>query len=141
MIAEPRATAVAAAPGRARWARRERWGVGLIAAHSVGVGAMLLLAPAWAAAFAGWPHAEPLFFLRQAGVFHFVVAFGYLLEHRRSGTVTLLVCTKAAACLFLLAAAAGGEAAWAVPLSGVADGAMGLAAWGLHRRAARRGAP
>lgn len=112
----------------------ERWLVVLVAAHSVAVGAMLLLAPSWSTGFAGWSDVEPLFFPRQAGVFHFVVAFAYLWEHRRTGSVTILVTTKATACVFLLASTALGETAWSVPFSGVADGLMGLAVWRVHRR-------
>lgn len=121
-------------PAKSGWADRERLLVTLIALHSLGVGALLLLVPAWAVVFAGWPGAEPLFFPRQAGVFHFVVAFGYLLEHRGHGGVTLLVVTKTVAAIFLLSAAALGEAAWSVPFSGLADGAMGLAVFVVHRR-------
>ena len=116
------------------WARLERWLVWLIAAHSVAIGVLLLAVPAWAVRFAGWEGAEPLFFLRQAGVFHFVVATGYLLEYHRSGTVTLLVVTKALACVFLLASAALTDTAWSVWFSGVTDGGMGLVALLVHRR-------
>lgn len=121
------------------WPRLERWLVWLIAAHSVGIGVLLLAMPAWAVRFAGWQGAEPLFFLRQAGVFHFVVATGYLLEYHRSGTVTLLVVTKALACVFLLASAALTDTAWSVWFSGITDGGMGLVAWLVHWRV-RQGA-
>ncbi len=118
------------------WRLLERWLVRLIAAHSVAIGVMLLAVPAWAVRFAGWGSAEPLFFLRQAGVFHFVVATGYLLEYRRSGTVTLLAVTKSMACAFLLASAVLTDTAWSVLFSGIVDGAMGCAAVLVHRRAA-----
>ena len=59
----------------------ERWIVVFIAVHSAGVGLLLLLAPEWSADFGGWAAAAPLFFTRQAGVFHIVVAVGYTLEH------------------------------------------------------------
>ncbi len=131
---------VAEAPLRSRaglLAAGERWLVILVAAHSVVIGLLLLLVPAWAVRFAGWDGADPLFFLRQAGVFHFVVALGYLLEYFRSRTVTLLVCTKTAAAAFLLLATAFGEVAWSVPFSGVADGLMGLAVFVAHRAVSR----
>lgn len=112
----------------------------LVALHSVGVGVVLLFAPAWALDFAGWSAAPAdLFFPRQAGVFHLVVAFGYLSEYLRHRGVTLLVVTKTAAFVFLMAMALGGELAWAVLVSGVLDGLMGLAVGWAHRRA-RRGA-
>jgi hypothetical protein len=113
----------------------ERWLVLLIAAHSVMVGLMLVLAPAWSIRFAGWAGAEPLFFARQAGAFHLVVAIGYVIEHLRSGGITLLVCTKTIAFVFLIGAVLMGEEAWSVPFSGVADGAMGALVWAVHRRA------
>jgi len=119
------------------WPQLERWLVWLIAAHSVVIGVMLLGAPAWSVRFAGWEGAEPLFFLRQAGVFHFVVATGYLLEYHRNGTVTLLAVTKFMACVFLLASALLTDTAWSVLFSGITDGAMGCAAVVVHRRVAR----
>jgi hypothetical protein len=115
--------------------RLQAWLVHLIAAHSAFVGAMLLIVPAWSVAFAGWTTAHPLFFARQGGVFHLVVAFGYLVEHRRCGTVTLLVFAKTAAFLFLILSAFAGEVAWVVPFSGVVDGAMGATAFLVHRAA------
>lgn len=120
---------------RSGWERRvEPWLVGAIVLHSVGVGVCLVFAPAWSAAFGGWGAASPLFFPRQAGAFHFVVAFGYWRELRRWRSVGLLVATKALATVFLLGAWALGEAAWAVPFSGLADAAMGAVVWWLHRR-------
>lgn len=79
------------------WRLIEQWLVWLIVAHSVAIGVTLLAAPAWSVRFAGWAAAQPLFFLRQAGVFHLLVATGYVREFRRSRTVTLLVVTKAMA--------------------------------------------
>lgn len=121
------------------WPNLERWLVWLIAAHSVAIGVVLLAVPAWAVRFAGWEGAHPLFFPRQAGVFHLVVASGYLLEYHRSQRVTLLVVTKALACTFLLASAAFTDAAWSVLFSGVTDGAMGLAVLLVHQRVMGRG--
>jgi len=112
----------------------ERLVIVLIAAHSYGVGLLLMVAPAWAARFAGWGEARPLFFLVQAGVFHLVLATGYLLEHWNHRGVTLLVMAKTTAVVFLVGATVVAEVPWAVPVSGVADGVMGLAAWLVHRR-------
>lgn len=120
-------------------ARRERLLVWLIALHSLAVGAMLLLAPGWSVRFAGWSGAEPLFFPRQAGAFHFVVVFAYLWEHYRSRGVTVMVFTKSLAFVFLVGAWLLGEVAWSVPFSGIADGAMGLLAWLAHRATRRSG--
>ncbi len=109
----------------------------LIALHSVLVGGMLLIAPEWAVPFAGWKGATPMFFPRQAGIFHFVVVLGYLGEWRATRTVRLMVATKAIAFAFLMGAWLDGESAWSVPFSGLADGAMGLAVALVHRAASR----
>lgn len=114
-------------------AAAERLLVLLVVLHSAGIGVALLAFPRWAAGFGGWGEAGPLFFLRQGGVFHLVVAFGYLQEYLRHRGVTLLVAAKSAACLFLLGVTLAGETAWSVPLSGVVDGGMAVAALLLHR--------
>lgn len=59
----------------------ERWIVVLVAIHSACVGLLLLLMPEWSAKFGGWGNLMPLFFTRQAGVFHIVVAIGYALDY------------------------------------------------------------
>jgi len=117
-------------------ARLRVW-VWLVVAHSVAVGLGLLLVPDLTTRFAGFGPVTPTFFVRQAGVFHLVLAAGYLLEHRRGG-VTLLVAAKAIAFAFLVGSWLAGTSAWSVPLSGLSDGAMGLVAWWLWRRAAPR---
>jgi hypothetical protein len=109
----------------------------LIALHTAIVGLMLLAFPEWSVRFAGWTGADPWFFPRQAGIFHFVVVIGYLGEWRRHRGVSLMVATKAVAFAFLMGAWIDGESAWAVPFSGVADGLMGLAVAFVHRGAAR----
>ena len=119
----------------------EPWLVVLVALHSYAVGAMLLLAPAWAVRFAGWAGADPLFFLRQAGVFHFVVATAYLVELARYRGVAVLVITKGFAAVFLLGFAALATAPWSVPFSGVTDGLMGVAVLAVHRFARHAAAP
>lgn len=135
----------AAAPGNPRWYQSRavgRWLVVLVALHSVGVGAMLLFAPAWSCrTIGGWTELGPLFFVRQAGIFHFVLAFAYLAEHSRSGTVTILVTAKCCALAFLLACWTFDGVPWVVPFSGIADGAMGLAAWLTHTSPPRGGGP
>lgn len=106
----------------------------LVALHSLGVGAMLLGAPGWAVRFAGWEGVETPFFVRQAGVFHFVAVFAYLYEHLRYRGVTILVVTKSLALVFLAGTWLSGEQAWSVPFSALADGAMGVAVWLVHHR-------
>ncbi|MGD2115461.1 MAG: hypothetical protein PVG07_10435 [Acidobacteriota bacterium] len=133
-------SATGSRPDPARqWERLEVWLVVLVIVHSVAVGLMLTFAPGWSTRFAGWPDAEPLFFPRQAGIFHFVVAFAYGYELIRLRGVTILVLTKAAACLFLVAATLFGESAWSVPFSGAADGMMGVAVLAIHQLGFGRG--
>jgi hypothetical protein len=115
-------------------ARLERWLIMLIVLHTFGVGIVLLGAPQWAARFFGWGEVTPLFFPRQAGVFHFVLAIGYLREYFRWRSVALLVTAKSMAFLFLVSTAVLDGSPWVVPFSGVADGLMGLVAYVMHRK-------
>ena len=114
----------------------ETWYVVLIALHSYCVGGFLLFATRWGAEFGGWGAVEPLFFARQAGIFHFVVATGYLIEYYRDRRITLMLTAKSIAVVFLTAMALVDGGPWAVPLSAAADGVMALIAWWLHRQAA-----
>jgi hypothetical protein len=119
-----------------RLAALERALVGLIALHSVVVGLFLVLATQWGARFGGFPSPVPLFFPRQAGAFHFVVASIYLVEYFHYRGVFLLVMTKSIAVAFLFLTSAVDSVPWLVPLSGVADGLMAVAVV-LLRRALR----
>jgi len=105
----------------------------LIALHSFIVGGMLLFAAEWAVRFAGWPGADPIFFIWQAGAFHFVLATGYLVEYARSRTITLLLIAKTTAFVFLVGGSLITDTPWSVWFSGVADGAMALVAFLVHR--------
>jgi len=113
--------------------RAERWLILLVSLHSFAVGAILSLFPRFGLAFAGFGEATPMFFPRQAGVFHLVLAFGYLLEHFRYRGILLLLFAKGAAAVLLLSVAATSDAPWAVPFSEAADGLMGAAVWAVHR--------
>ena len=83
--------------------RLERWLIVLIGLHSLAVGFALMLAPLWVAGFFGWGKVDPLFFARQAGIFHIVLAAGYVLEYFRYEGISLLLMAKTVACVFLLA--------------------------------------
>jgi hypothetical protein len=107
----------------------------LVALHSYAVGAFLLFATEWGARFGGFGEVSPLFFARQAGIFHFVLATAYLVEWFRYRGVVILLSAKATAVVFLVAAWALGTEAWSVPLSALGDGVMGLVAFVLFRRA------
>ena len=113
--------------------RTERALVILIAVHSFVVGLFLVVLTEWGARLGGFGAVSPLFFARQAGAFHFVAATAYLVEYFRYRGVLLLVLTKSVAVVFLLMTSALDTVPWVVPLSGVADGIMGLAVVLLRR--------
>jgi len=109
----------------------------LISLHSFIVGLMLLFAADWAVRFAGWAGADPIFFIWQAGAFHFVLAAGYLVEYSRSRTISLLLIAKTTAFVFLIGGSILTETPWVVVFSGFADGAMALVAFLVHRAVKR----
>ncbi len=123
--------------GAETWKKLDRWLVVLISFHTFAVGAGLLLVPEWALSFGGWESIPAPFFPRQAGIFHFILGIGYLAEHRRLGTVSLLVTAKTFAVVFLLGTAIFGGAPWFVPFAGVVDGAMALVALLVNRHVAK----
>ena len=106
----------------------------LIAMHSYAVGVGLIFLTEFGARLGGWDQVVPLFFARQAGVFHFLVATAYLLEYFRYGTVTMLLITKTTAFVFLGVMIFFEPGAWIVPISALGDGLMGLVVWLVHRR-------
>jgi len=109
----------------------------LISLHSFIVGLMLLFAADWAVRFAGWAGADPIFFIWQAGAFHFVLAAGYLVEYSRTQTISLLLIAKTTAFVFLIGGSLLVETPWSVWFSGFADGAMALTAFLVHRAVKR----
>ncbi len=98
--------------------RLERALVVLIALHSVVVGLFLSFATEWGARFGGFPDPVPLFFPRQAGAFHFVVAAVYLVEYFRYRGVLMLVMTKSIAVVFLGLVTVACPVPWVVPALG-----------------------
>jgi hypothetical protein len=123
---------VVAGAGRDALKRAERAFVVLVAAHSIGVGLALLFLTEWGAALGGFGEVRPLFFARQAGAFHLVVAAGYLIEYFRYGGVVFLLTTKSIAIVFLAAVWLLGGAPWVIPVSALGDGLMALLAWRVH---------
>ena len=115
----------------------ERTLIILISLHSFIVGMMLLFAADWAVRFAGWAGADPIFFIWQAGAFHFVLAAGYLVEYSRTRTISLLLIAKTTAFVFLIGGSLLVETPWSVWFSGFADGAMALTAFLVHRAVKR----
>ncbi len=118
------------------YCRLEKWLIVLIAIHSFVIGLFLLFLTRWGAAFGGWPEVMPLFFARQAGIFHVVVASGYLIEYFRHGSVTFLLVAKILAVAFLTGVLVFDPSTpWVVGLSALGDGAMALVVYLVHRRA------
>ena len=117
--------------------RIEDWLILMIAGHSVMVGVFLLFFTRWGVAFGGWQDLHLTFFARQAGVFHLVVAIGYLLEYFRYREVTFLLLTKIIAVLFLVSMMMVEPVPWALPLSALGDGLMVPLVYFVHGRAHR----
>jgi hypothetical protein len=113
----------------------ERVYIVLVALHSYCVGGFLLFATRWGAEFGGWGEVQPLFFARQAGIFHFVVATGYLIEFFRYRGIALMLTAKSVAVVFLSVMGWLDGGPWAAPVSAAADGAMALIAVWLHGKA------
>ena len=125
-------------PGRPRTV--ELWLVVLISVHSLAVGVSLLFFPQWSAALGGWGEVEHTFFPRQGGVFHLVVAIGYLHEYLRHRGVSLMIIAKSMAVLFLIVMTlVDADGAWAVPASALGDGLMALTVALVHRSVRREG--
>lgn len=118
------------------WRRMETWLVILISLHSYLVGIMLVFFSSWSAEFGGWEDPGTLFFMRQGGVFHLVVATGYLMEYFRHRSVSLMILAKSVAVVFLLSMSLQGGA-WAVPFSALTDGLMLIVVIVVHRKAER----
>jgi hypothetical protein len=123
------------------WPRLLRLLVWLIAAHSFVIGLVLLFASGWGLRLGGWTELPPTFFPMQGGAFHLVVAFGYVLEYERHRTVSLLLFAKLVGTVFLVTVwlASGRTLPWAVPMSAVGDGAMGVAVLWVWGKVARGG--
>lgn len=114
----------------------DRWAgpyVTLVALHSLCIGVVLTFWPQVALRLGGWDQTTVLFFVRQGGVFHLLMASAYLLEFRRRGRLELMILAKCLATVFLLTTALTGSAPVAVLLSGVADGLMAVGALILNR--------
>ena len=125
--------------GLSTWKEREGLLVLLVALHSYGVGLVLMFASAFALRVGGWGDEGTLFFTRQGGVFHLIVATIYLVDYFRQGSILPIVLAKTTAVVFLFALAFRGEP-WAVAFSGVVDLAMLVTVLWVRNRCARPGA-
>ena len=102
----------------------------LIAIHSFCVGVGLIIRPAELMQLFGFGICYERFFPTQGGVFHIVMAVGYLMaacdvdEHHSLIIFSIIVKTMATVFLFTYFIAV--EQIWLVLLSGFSDGIMGL---------------
>ena len=119
----------------------EKWLIVLIALHSVAIGFFLLFLTRWGTAFGGWPDVRPLFFARQAGIFHFVAATAYLTEWFRYRGFVILILAKGTAVAFLVAMYLVDGGPWPLLLSALGDGSMALLVLAVHRRTGDEDAP
>jgi hypothetical protein len=128
-------TSTAPAETGGKWQAVEQWLIVLIAFHSAAIGLAALVATDWGVRFSGFEGVSPLFFPRQVGIFHVVVALAYLIEWFRYRGVAVLLATKTIAVVFLTSMLLVDRLPWVVPLSAVGDGLMGLAVLLVHLRA------
>ena len=112
----------------------ERLLIILVALHTLIIGLVFLTVPDWAVKFGGWPqNIRPVFFGYQVGIFHVVLVCGYPIEYFRYRGISLIITAKSIALVFLLITPLFHEVPWAVPVSGVVDGAMALVVWLVHK--------
>ena len=109
----------------------------LVSLHSAIIGVVFMFAPNWLVRFGGWEGIDPVFFGRQAGAFHLVLAVAYLIEYFNYDGLRILVMAKSFALVFLLVCTQVDHLPWAVPVSGAGDGLMALFVWWVHRQVAR----
>ena len=112
------------------------WAVVLVAVHCLGVGVALVAAGDWGTTLGGWGPVVPRFFVRQFGVFHFVIAAAYLIEYLRYRGVAILITAKAMAVASLAVTLAIDGGPWAVAAAAAGDALMAAAVWQLSRRRA-----
>ncbi|MGD8329163.1 MAG: hypothetical protein PVJ49_06975 [Acidobacteriota bacterium] len=108
--------------------------VWLVALHSYAVGVGLLLLPHLTLPFGGFPLPQDLFFVRQGGVFHLVVATGFLMEWHAHRGISLMAMTKCFATVFLCASwLLIADPPWLVGASALQDGTLAVIALWLVR--------
>lgn len=114
--------------------KHEKWLIILVSLHSLSIAAAFFSGPHILVRFGGWERIEPVFFAYQAGAFHVALATAYLIEYFKYRGIAVMLAAKSIAFVFLLVTPIFVPVPWAVPFSGVADGAMALLVWWVHRQ-------
>ena len=104
--------------------------LGLVAAHSVVMGLVLISQPAFLMKLSGFSGDYERFFPAQGGVFHLLMAVAYLMGatniQKYHHFIVFSIFVKAVATFFLMMYCFAAEFKWIVLLSGIGDCVMGL---------------
>jgi len=99
--------------------------VGAVAAHSLILGAAMLLFPLWTLRLSGWHYEGNTFFPSQSGVFLFLLGSLYLAAARHTQLGWFIVASKTVAVVFLITQSVLNELPPMILLAAVLDGLMG----------------
>ena len=100
--------------------------VGAVAAHSLILGAAMLLFPLWTLRLSGWHYEGNTFFPSQSGVFLFLLGGLYLAAVKHTPLGWFLVASKVTAVIFLITQSILIELPPMILLAAVLDGLMGV---------------
>lgn len=110
----------------------------LVAFHSMGVGAMLIILPPEIMQLFGYQFVTERFFQVQAGVFHFVVVAAYILAALNlkdcKWLIIFSIIVKSSTTIFLFTYYFYADQMLVVLLSGIGDGLMGVMIWLFYRQ-------
>ena len=108
----------------------------IIAFHSFCVGIGLIIAPLELFEFFGYSKCTERFFPTQGGVFHIIMAVGYIIgavKYPRSvDLVVFTIFVKLCAMIFLLIYFVAIKQTWVILFSGISDGLMGMLVYWLY---------
>lgn len=110
----------------------------LIALHSFMVGVGLMLMPTNLMDYLGFNECTERFFPTQGGVFHIVMAIGYLMAASKSSKyecmIIFSIIVKMCATIFLLVYYIFIAQTWMILFSGITDCLMGIIIWHLYTK-------
>lgn len=114
----------------------------MIAFHSLCVGVGLIIAPSELFEFLGYSKCTERFFPTQGGVFHIIMAIGYIMgaiKYPESYDLTIFtIVVKFCATAFLIIYFIAIKQTWLILFSGVADGLMGIIVYRLYTISKRK---